>query len=66
MSKDPGYSDSKVDSQGSKLRNLETKLNIAITQIEGLLLALKTHGSNIDSAFLIQHYEKVLDQIKVN
>jgi len=64
MSKDPGYSDSRADRQGSQVRELERKLDLASVQIEGLILCLQEHGTNLNVPFLIEHYTGVLNKIK--
>lgn len=64
MGKDHGYSDSKADRQGSQIRELEKKLEQAATQIQGLILCFKQHGTNLNIPFLIDHYEKVLKDIQ--
>jgi hypothetical protein len=64
MGKDPGYSNSKADRQGYQIRDLKKRLGIAVTQIEGLILCLEQHGTNLNVPFLLDHYRNILSQVK--
>lgn len=42
----------------------QEKLTLAKNQIEGIILCLKAHGTNINPQFLIEHYETILGKLK--
>lgn len=58
MSKDPGYSDSRKDSQGSRLRNVEKKLEIAL---EALRYYASKDNYNISSNGVGYHDDYVVE-----
>ena len=56
MSKDPGYSNSKADRQGSQLRNLEDKLEIAKKVLEKIAFDDEDNSNFSTSAEEAQYY----------
>lgn len=49
--------------QQKKIEKLEKAVELMRTQVDGLILCLKTHGTNINDLFLIDHYKKTLAKV---